>query len=93
MGLTSQGQGSGRGVRGREEGSEDQGLTLLGEWVKGQSFEKYRQLDLTKSNEVHLLNWHWVSSLNKRWLFCCIMLTKYCWFLSVVHNYNTQICI
>lgn len=62
MGLTSQGQGSGRGVRGREEGSEDQGLTLLGEWVKGQSFEKYRQLDLTKSNEVHLLNWHWVSS-------------------------------
>lgn len=64
MGLTSQGQGSGSGVRGREEGSEDQGLTLLGEgeWVKGQSFEKYRQLDLTKSNEVHLLNWHWVSS-------------------------------
>lgn len=53
VGLTSQGQGS-----------EDQELTLLGEgeWVKGQSFEKYRQLDLTKSNEVHLLNWHWVSS-------------------------------
>lgn len=44
-------------------GSGDQGLTLLGEgeWVKGQSLEKYRQCDLWKSNEVHLLNWHWVS--------------------------------
>lgn len=45
-------------------GSGDQGLTLLGEgeWVKGQSLEKYGQCDLRKSNEVHLLNWHWVSS-------------------------------
>lgn len=42
MGLILQGQGLGSGFRGWEEGLEDQGLILLGEWVKGQFFEKYR---------------------------------------------------
>lgn len=91
-------RGSGTDITGSRVGKWGQGIRDWHYWVResGSRVSLWRNTDNVIYGKV-MKCIYWIGIgylyLSKRWLFHCIMLTAYCWFLSVVHNYNTQICI